>query len=131
MNRITILCEPVTDDISRHRTACEQPTGPVDDTIDCDDGDAAVNPGAAEVCDGIDSDCDALVDDDSSVTGHGTWHIDGVCDGKDVEECDGLDYDGDGECESIADLIALAEEALVTADYTTFTAWMYALEAAI
>ncbi|MBL8617059.1 MAG: FG-GAP repeat protein [Deltaproteobacteria bacterium] len=30
---------------------------------DCDDADLAVNPGAAEVCDGLDNDCDALVDD--------------------------------------------------------------------
>ena len=33
---------------------------------DCDDGDAAVWPGADEVCDGVDNDCDAGVDDDSA-----------------------------------------------------------------
>jgi hypothetical protein len=33
-------------------------------SFDCDDDDAAVNPGAAEVCDGADNDCDGLVDDD-------------------------------------------------------------------
>ena len=31
---------------------------------DCDDTNAAVNPDAAEVCDGLDNDCDALVDDE-------------------------------------------------------------------
>jgi hypothetical protein len=30
---------------------------------DCDDGDPAVRPGAAEVCDGIDNDCDSQTDE--------------------------------------------------------------------
>jgi peptidoglycan hydrolase-like protein with peptidoglycan-binding domain len=30
---------------------------------DCDDGDAARNPDAAEVCDGVDADCDGVADD--------------------------------------------------------------------
>ncbi|MCB9779797.1 MAG: IPT/TIG domain-containing protein [Alphaproteobacteria bacterium] len=34
-----------------------------DETVDCDDTDAAVNPGADEVCDDIDNDCDDLIDD--------------------------------------------------------------------
>ncbi len=31
---------------------------------DCDDDNAAIYPGAAEVCDGLDNDCNGLVDDD-------------------------------------------------------------------
>lgn len=44
--------------------ACEAPAGTVDNNGDCDDADAAVNPGAAEVCaDGVDNDCDGEVDE--------------------------------------------------------------------
>lgn len=33
-------------------------------TLDCNDGDATVFPGAGEICDGRDSDCNGFVDDD-------------------------------------------------------------------
>ncbi|MCB9744202.1 MAG: hypothetical protein H6741_35060 [Alphaproteobacteria bacterium] len=46
--------------------ACDQPSGSVADSTDCDDGDAAVNPAAQEVCDDIDDDCDGDIDDDDS-----------------------------------------------------------------
>ena len=49
---------------------------------DCDDSDAAVNPGATEVCDGIDNDCDGLTDSaDDSVTGTSTFYADADGDG--------------------------------------------------
>ncbi len=49
---------------------------------ECDDSDAAVNPGAAETCNGVDDDCDDLIDDaDSGLTGAPTWYADGDGDG--------------------------------------------------
>jgi hypothetical protein len=44
--------------------ACDTPAGHVGEGGDCDDVDAAINPGAAEVCnDSDDNDCDDIVDD--------------------------------------------------------------------
>ena len=65
-------------------SACEQPTGYADNADDCDDGDAVINPAAPEVCDGIDNDCDALIDDaDPSLDASGatTWYTDADSDG--------------------------------------------------
>jgi hypothetical protein len=42
--------------------ACDQPDGFVPSSDDCDDGDEDVNPGTAERCNGIDDDCDGVVD---------------------------------------------------------------------
>ena len=41
---------------------CQQPTGYVADTSDCDDTNSAVNPNAVEVCNGLDDDCDGDAD---------------------------------------------------------------------
>ncbi|MCK6521280.1 lamin tail domain-containing protein [Myxococcota bacterium] len=43
--------------------ACEPPAGSVENTDDCDDGDAAVNPDGVETCDGRDEDCDGELDE--------------------------------------------------------------------
>ncbi len=44
-------------------SSCAAPAGTVSTGTDCDDGDAAVHPGAPEVCDGDDQDCDGVADD--------------------------------------------------------------------
>jgi len=62
--------------------ACEAPSGHVDDDADCDDTDSAVNPEADEVCNGLDDDCNTLIDDaDPGITGTTTWFVDTDADG--------------------------------------------------
>ena len=50
-------------DASLTTQACSAPTGYVSDPNDCNDNNVNINPGATEVCDGIDNDCDGSVDE--------------------------------------------------------------------
>jgi hypothetical protein len=58
--------------------SCVQGYGYTDDASDCDDGDADEHPGAAEVCDGADNDCDGVADEDAPLV---TLHPDTDGDG--------------------------------------------------
>ena len=58
---------------------CAQPAGYVLDGTDCDDADPLVNPAGAEVCDGVDQDCDGLIDDDAADAT--LWYADADLDG--------------------------------------------------
>ncbi|MBM4389589.1 MAG: hypothetical protein FJ090_00595 [Deltaproteobacteria bacterium] len=64
---------------------------PIDGGEDCDDADAAVNPGATETCNDVDDNCDGETDEgfDSDK--------DGLADCYDTETCDNKDNDGDGQ----------------------------------
>jgi len=62
--------------------ACSVPVGYVSDNTDCNDNNSSVHPGATEVCNGIDDDCDTLIDDaDPTCTGKTTWYGDADGDG--------------------------------------------------
>ncbi len=103
--------EPERDDTGGSETVDTEETDPpdIEDTgpfdadgdgypaaVDCDDGDAAVNPGAQEVCDesDVDEDCDGVADDDDdSATGQAvaSWTDadgDGYGSGASVLVCD-------------------------------------------
>lgn len=62
--------------------ACVAPAGHLGTSTDCDDATGTVNPAAAEACNGIDDDCDALVDDDdTAISNPETWYADEDGDG--------------------------------------------------
>jgi hypothetical protein len=99
--------------------SCEQPEGYVAGDDDCDDEDATTYPGADELCDGIDNDCDRML----SEAEHGDEDGDGAIDCLDCapgdpeiypgapEYCDGRQTDCDQEVwDGDAGLLSLAAD---------------------
>ncbi|MEC7947045.1 MAG: MopE-related protein, partial [Myxococcota bacterium] len=87
-------------------TDCTQPSGSVRDGSDCDDAAATTHPGAPELCDGVDNDCDEIVDEDAPPDNDWYLDVDGdgfgdpatltrSCGGPDDAVQDGSDCDDD------------------------------------
>jgi hypothetical protein len=60
--------------------ACDAPEGYVADATDCDDASAIAFPGATEICDGTDDDCDGAIDE-AGAADPATWYADADADG--------------------------------------------------
>ncbi|MDP2313236.1 MAG: MopE-related protein [Pseudomonadota bacterium] len=59
-----------------------------DGTTDCDDSDSTISPAGVETCDGVDNDCNGIVDDSS--TSGSPWYAD--LDGDGFGDVDGLQF---------------------------------------
>lgn len=85
--------------------SCSAPEGFVDNDLDCDDLNATVFPGASELCDGLDNDCDGETDEevgsvwyaDVDGDGFGDMNMDSVSCGQPV----GYVVNGDDNCPDI------------------------------
>jgi PKD repeat protein len=83
---------------------CIAPANFVNQGGDCDDSNSAVHPGASEICNGLDDDCDGLIDEGFDADNDGFTTCQGDCDDNNalaypgaMELCNGLDEDCDGQ----------------------------------
>lgn len=136
---VTLEMEPCANPVTYYRdadddtygnpsesyTGCAQPQGWVLDSMDCDDTNVNINPASAEICDGIDNNCDGNIDEGVQTTYYADADSDGYgdpnntidsctlppdyvidntdCDDNDAdiypgsqEVCDGIDNNCDG-----------------------------------
>jgi len=129
---------------------CDPPDGFVDNADDCQDTHPAVHPGATEVCNTLDDDCNGLTDDedpDVDLSTASTWYADADNDGFGVphvthqscanpasgyvdnfDDCDDIDPavnpDATEVCDGVDnDCNELADDADPSLDRTTASSW--------
>ena len=97
----SVVCAPLTDRDGDLWTVYDG---------DCDDADPDVNPGAREICDGRDNDCDGAIDERFDRDGDGFASCGGDCDDRSAdtypgapEICDGRDNDCDETSDGAAE----------------------------
>lgn len=98
--------------------ACERPAGYLEDNSDCDDTDAESHPGATEICDGADNDCDGSTDEDGAdgcTTFYRDYDDDGY--GSTISVCACSAY---GDYTSTLDTDCYDDSASVNPTHTTF-----------
>ena len=81
--------------------SCTQPSGYVVQGGDCNDSDATINPSSVEVCDGIDNNCDGVVDEGLTSTFYQDLDGDGFGSSITVQSCTQLSgyVAQDGDCD--------------------------------
>jgi hypothetical protein len=67
---------------------------------ECDDGDPAIHPGATELCDGVDNDCDSIVDNGFIVGRESSTSTTYDCGDYLDNDGDGFIDDADPECQA-------------------------------
>jgi len=76
--------------------------------VDCNDNDPSINPGATEICNGIDDDCDELIDEGFDIDGDGYTSCGGDCDDNGAtvnpEATEICDDTIDNDCDGLIDL---------------------------
>jgi hypothetical protein len=66
-------------DYKRYIEACEESKGYVSNNTDCNDNDWEANPGADEICDAVDNDCNGSTDEPSAIDAI-VWYLDADAD---------------------------------------------------
>jgi len=93
-------------------SACTAPPGTVLDNTDCDDANAFVFPGAPEITDGVDNNCDGTVDESATVDADGDGYPEADdCNDRDPSinpgatelSGDRIDNDCDGVVDAVGD----------------------------